>query len=282
MWWQQGGLEQWLGDFLRDALRRRGINPLLTDPHDDVFDLLADPRKFGFSSLDMVQLASRFAACLGLDRTGLSDLLLARRSAKGWCDVARRSRQINDQDIGFYSSGSTASPKLSHHVLSKLQAEAEFFARALPACKRVVSTVPCHHIYGFIWGILLPSESRVPCVFINTAASLPTSWAQQLNDDDMIVATPDIWQLIKDLDITLPARFVGISSTAPLAADTAAFFRARYPQATLAEIYGSTETAGLGWRVADGRGFTLLPWWQLTQQLQVATVVCTISEETHV
>lgn len=284
MWWQQQELEQWLRDFLRDALRKRGVNSLLSDPHEDANDLLTDPRKFGFSSLDMVQLASRFAACMGLDRTGLSDLLLARRSANGWCEVARRSRQINDQEMGFFSSGSTGSPQLTRHQLSKLMAEAEFFARTLPACLRVVSTVPSHHIYGFIWGVLVPAQlpaaKNAPRVFINTASALPTSWAQQLKNHDMIVATPDTWQLLKDLGIPMPEHFVGISSTAPLPADTAEFFRSNYPNATLAEIYGSTETAGMAWRI-NNAGFTLLPWWGLTQTQQATTVYSSISNESH-
>lgn len=281
MWWQQDALEQFLRDFLRDALRRRGLNPLLSAQHENPGELLSAPRDFGFTSLDMVQLASRFAACMGMDRTGVSDLLLARRSAKGWCDVARRSRQINDEELGFYSSGSTGNPQLSRHPFSKLQAEAEFFARTLPACQRIVITVPSHHIYGFIWGILLPAEAKVPSVFVNTDNSLPTSWVQQLNNDDMIVATPDTWQLLKELGLRLPERFVAVSSTAPLAPDIAAFFRSAYPQATLAEIYGSTETAGLGWRTRAHGGYTLLPWWQLTQSQQSTTVVSSISDETH-
>lgn len=281
MWWQRDGLEQWLNDFVHDALRRRGHNALLSGQAGDALDLIASPGKFGFSSLDMVQLASRYAACLGLDRTGLSDLLLARRSATGWCDVARRSRQIYDQQIGVWSSGSTGSPKPVQHDLNKLQSEAEFFARHLPPFKRVVSTVPSHHIYGFIWSHLLPAEAKVPRIFINPGNTLPASWAQQLEDDDLIIAIPDTWRLLKELDIALPHRFTGISSTAPLDADTAAYFRSRNAQTTLAEIYGSTETAGLGWRTVDNAGFALLPWWHLTQTLQVSSVTSSVSKETH-
>ncbi|MDP2126828.1 MAG: AMP-binding protein [Pseudohongiella sp.] len=281
MWWQKEGLEQWLRDFLRDALRRRGVNSLLSDQQTDPLDLLSDPRSFGFSSLDMVQLASRFAACMGLDRTGLSDLLLARRSAKGWCDVARRSRQINDQEMGFYSSGSTSGPKLHRHQSGKLLAEAEYFVRALPVFRRTVCVVPSHHIYGFIWGILLPAENKVPCIFIDTDDTLPTSWARQLKDHDMIVAIPDTWQLLMELDIQLPDHFVGISSTAALPAATADFFRSRYPAAIMAEIYGSSETAGLAWRTVSNSGFTLLPWWQLNQLHQQTTAVSSITDEQH-
>lgn len=279
MWWQREGmLEQWLRDFLRDALRRRGINTLLSDTSVDPFDLLTDPRNAGFSSLDMVQLASRFAVCLGLDKTGLSDLLLARRSAQGWCEVARRSLQINDEHIGFYSSGSTASPSLSRHSLRNLTAEAGFFVDQLSQLipyQRVVSTVPCHHIYGFIWGMLLPQQSAaVENLFVDTSSCLPTSWAAQLCELDLIVATPDTWKLLVALQVPMPRRFVAVSSTAPLPESVALEFAAQHPHAVMVEIYGSTETGGLAWRTHISQAFHLLPRWQLQTDDTGTTAVC--------
>lgn len=296
MWWQHEGiLAQWLRDFLRDALRRRGINALLSDQPIAPEDLLGDPRRFGFASLDMVQLASRFAVCLGLDKTGLSDLLLARRSAPGWCEVARRSLQINDGHIGFYSSGSTASPVLNRHALAALSTEADFFANTLLqriACRRVVSTVPAHHIYGFIWGVLLPQQRAASAplfsdapVFIDTGTRLPTSWVNELTDNDLIVATPDTWKLLADLRLPLPKTFIGISSTAALPAQVAQYFNAHFPDAMLVEVYGSTETAGLGWRCHHHEAFTLLPWWQLQQQRHgeqlSTTAICSRTGESY-
>lgn len=282
VWWQQpNALERWLEDFLRDALRRRGDNALASADGSSPSQLLDSYRDWGFSSLDMIKLASRFAACLGIDRTGLSDLLLARRSAFGWCDVARRSLQIDDALIGFYSSGSTGNPALSRHPLARLQAESDFFAQALPTATRVASTVPRHHIYGFIWGVLLPSSLGVPCITLNPATTLPATWAQQLHNNDLIVATPDIWQLLIDLDISLPKRFVAISSTAPLNPRVAQQIRTRYPDATLAEIYGSTETAGLGWRTGTETGYQLLPWWELDLASEPARVSSERFRENH-
>lgn len=84
MWWQQPGLlDSYLDDFLGDALHRRGLGDLLFDADTRAGDLLTHSRHFGYTSLDMVELARRFASMLGLDRTGISDLLLARRSAEG-------------------------------------------------------------------------------------------------------------------------------------------------------------------------------------------------------
>jgi hypothetical protein len=118
VWWQQtSALENWLDDFLRDALLRRGLGHILADGSANAHDLLSAPRDFGFSSLDMLTLASRFATCLGIERTGLEDLLLARRSADGWLAVAQRSLAIVDSQMRFYSSGSTGAPAVHPSAL---------------------------------------------------------------------------------------------------------------------------------------------------------------------
>ncbi|MEX0738823.1 MAG: AMP-binding protein [Pseudohongiella sp.] len=266
MWWQQPGLlESWLDDFLSDALQRRGLGELLLDDTTQATDLLTQPGHFGFASLDMVDMARRFAHALGIERTGLSDLLLARRSAQGWAAVARRSLDIDHSTLYFYSSGSTGKPTPSAHTLDKLQREINAFRHLLPPPKRVVSTVPTHHIYGFIWSVLLPTTLNCERIRVHPARSLPSTWAKELRDDDLIVATPDIWSMLLAHDVALPDRFTGISSTAPLPETTASGIRAQYPGAVLMEVYGSSETAGLAWRQQDKSAFTLLPYWQLLQ-----------------
>ncbi|MDO9477076.1 MAG: AMP-binding protein [Pseudohongiella sp.] len=281
-WWQQpGALERWQEDFFSDALRRRGKSELLQDEQALPSQLLSRYKELGFSSLDMLTLASRFAACLGLNRTGLSDLLLARRSAAQWCELARRSLEKDNSHLGFYSSGSSSSPTLSVHTLAKLQVEADFFAQQLTSCRRVVCTVPQHHIYGFIWGNLVPLALNVPCISLNPLKSLPVSWSAQLHEHDVIVATPDIWQLILDLDVSLPEQFVAISSTAPLAPRVARQLCARYPASTQIAVYGSTETAGLAWRYWEQADYQLLPWWSLSLRSGHASVSCEQFGEHH-
>ncbi|TFH74878.1 hypothetical protein E3V39_01595 [Gammaproteobacteria bacterium LSUCC0112] len=281
-WWHQSNnLEQWLDDFLSDALRRHGRSELLQARLCAPSQLLTDYKSLGFSSLDMVTLASRFAACLGLNHTGLSDLLLAKRSAAGWCEVARRSLGINDRHVGFYSSGSTGRPALSVHALQKLQCEAHFFAQLLAPFKRIVCAVPSHHIYGFIWGNILPVALNTHCLRLNPITSLPVSWAAQFHEHDVIVATPDIWRLLLELDVALPTQFAAISSTAPLAPEVAEALSVRFPESTQLAVYGSTETAGLAWRYWTQADYQLLPWWQLTEQHDRATVYSERFDEQH-
>lgn len=265
MWWQQAGLlDSFLDDFISDALHRRGLGDLLLDADTRATELLTNPRHFGFSSLDMVELARRFAQTLGLDRTGISDLLLARRSAEGWLGVARRSLEIDDSQFVFHTSGTTASPKPVTHYTWRLQREVNMLATLLNKPARIVSMVPTHHIYGFIWAIILPAHYRILMLRMRPEQSLPEDWAAQLRDGDMIIATPDIWSLVDRLDVKLPRYFTGISSTAPLAAEVAASLRQDHPDAVLMEVFGSTETAAIGWRIKDGSAFNLLPYWQLT------------------
>lgn len=267
MWWQQtSALENWLDDFLRDAMMRRGLGHILADGSANAHDLLSAPRDFGFSSLDMLTLASRFATCLGIERTGLEDLLLARRSADGWLAVAQRSLAIDDSQMRFYSSGSTGAPAVHSHKLSLLLRETEHFQAILtPAC-RIVSLVPCHHIYGFIWGVLLAQTMGVAAIRINPATTLPSSWCRRLQENDLIVATPDLWSMVVDTQAAMPSGFTAVSSTAPLNPKTAHALLALYPGITLTEVYGSSETAGIAWRQNHSRQFTLLPYWELLQQ----------------
>ena len=266
------GLQRWLRDFLRDVLQRRGLSELLADPEFDPASLLDDPRSFAMNSLDMISMASRAAGSLGLDRTGLSDLLLARRSFQGWLEVMRRSLQADDSQIGFYSSGSTGSPAMTLHTVDHLLTECQAFEQVLNgldvAPGRLVSTVPSHHIYGFIWSQLLPAVMSLPVYRVHPAASLPTTWVKILKDGDVLICTPDLWQLLLQLDMKLPDRFIGISSAGALPTDIARAIRQRFPQSCLLEIYGSTESAGVAYREQDGSDYRLLPYWQLQQDLQ--------------
>ncbi len=265
MWWQNRTLiEHFISDFLLDYLKRQGMHSANTisggfDPD----RLLRNPAECGLDSLKYIGMTTRFSQCLGICRTGLADLLLARRTLAGWADVAQRSLATNSERIGFHSSGSTGTPSMKELETWRLEREMRHFSDIIDRPCRIIATVPGHHIYGFLWTVMLPNMLGVPVMRLNPASSLPSSWSTLLEENDLIVATPDIWELIVRHDINLPQKFTGVSSTAPLPAGIAATLRQRHRAATVIEVYGSTETAGIGWRSASDAPYALLPYWTL-------------------
>lgn len=264
MWWKNAEtLQAVTTDFVVGELQRAGVHSGEAARSDaSAADrVLSDPAAHGLASLPFLDMASRFSRSLGLDRTGLADLLLARRSLQGWTETAARSLAVDDTHLGFHSSGSTGNPVCQEHSLAFLMREVRHFSEVLQATDRVTSLVPSHHIYGFLWSVLLPERLGCPVERLSPARSLPGSLAARCREHDVVVGTPDLWRRMLEQNAALPQHFTAISSTAPLGRDTAALFRSRFPGARLIEAYGSTETAGIAWREGAASDWSLLPWW---------------------
>jgi len=265
MWWQdREALRAYTADFVDGQLRRLGLGPASRSGTvaGDAGQALSDPAACGLASLPFLEMAGRFSEALGLDRTGLADLLLVHRSLDGWVETAARSLAIDDRAIRFHSSGSTGEPARSQHTLTALQRETAFFAAELAPVRRVVALVPAHHIYGFLWTLLLPRALQCPVERLSPARLLPATLARRISEDDVVVGTPALWRLLLEHRQQLPARFTAISSTAPLPLEVGAMLRRELPDTRLIEVYGSTATAAIGWRQTPGEDWSLLPWWR--------------------
>ncbi|MFW6229200.1 MAG: hypothetical protein ACOC2V_07045, partial [Alkalispirochaeta sp.] len=140
----------------------------------------------------------------------------------------------------------------------------------------VIVTVPVHHIYGFLFGVLLPATLGVPAV--DAQGTLLTGDARP-RDGDLVISVPFLWERLLTGISRWGEDVVGVSSTAPLPPATAragctgenapgAGARGSRGLARFIEVYGSSETAGIGWRdhcaalpAATTPGFTLFPYW---------------------
>lgn len=218
-------------------------------------------------SLARMQLATAAATWCNAYDAGFEDLFLAKRSAADWAAVMLRARAGGAAHFTFSSSGSTGVRKHIRHREDVLAQEAQAWAhvlgsaasRAATPISRVVVLVPTHHIYGFIWGVLLPLALKVPSIDADLA-DMP-----DLMPGDLVIAVPDQWAYLASSGTPWPPGVQGISSTAPLphaihrqlidqpASGTGA------PLARLLQIYGSSETAGLAWRAGPEAPYTLAP-----------------------
>ena len=214
-------------------------------------------------SLACMQMATAGGTWCNAFETGYEDLFLAKRNVPAWAAGMHRVALSSGTHITFSSSGTTGVRKHIRHRLSVLMDEARVWADLLSppksnaqgtSIKRVVVLAPTHHIYGFIWGVLLPMVLKVPVIDADLEAF------PELLAGDLVVAVPDQWTWLADAHHLLgrwPTEVKGVSSTAPLPAQVhrrltdatgTADAVATAPLAQLLHVYGSAETAGLAWR----------------------------------
>lgn len=85
--------------------------------------------------------------------------------------------------------------------------------------------------------------------------------ARQLAPGDLVVGFPDFWRAVTPVAGALAEGVTGVSSTAPCP-DEVARAVAASGVARLVQVYGSSETAGVGWRDSPDEDYRLFPYWQ--------------------
>ncbi|MFW5683927.1 MAG: AMP-binding protein, partial [Spirochaetota bacterium] len=220
-------------------------------------DTTLDERGVGLDSFDLLTLAGRVNTMFHLHEAGIEEYLLARRRPLDWGEIILHAwRNQKRPRVTFTTSGTTGTPRPITHELAALDEEISAFLDLLPPARRTLAYVPAHHIYGFLFTVMMPTR--------DSSEHVP-AWLNPLGaparPGDRIVAFPEMWRLIA-AGPHLPQRVHGISSTAPLSADVAATIRSGGVR--LVEIYGSTESAGVGYRTETNAPYRLLPHWKRT------------------
>ena len=234
-------------------------------------------RGLALDSLACMQLATAAATWCNAFNAGYEDLFLAKRNTVEWAAAMQRVLGLGGEHLTFSSSGSTGARKHIRHQFELLMDEAKAWARMLNQAQpnqqdgqehtpigRVVVLAPTHHIYGFIWGVLIPMVLNVP------ATDADLEQLPKLLPGDLVVAVPDQWTWLADaqhLTAGWPKAVKGISSTAALPAHIhhqltgaidAQGLSTKPALAQLLQIYGSVETGGLAWRDDPSHPYTLL------------------------
>ncbi len=159
-----------------------------------------------------------------------------------------------------YTSGSTGDHTACPKTARQLLGEARLLARTfpLPEGARVLPMVPSHHIYGLLFGVLVPLVSgasfyrHTPLHAAEIAAVGPV---------DVLVSVPaHLRGLLIAKAGELPPVARAFSSAAPLSPRVADAVKERFGW-TITEVFGSSETGGIAWRQSGGRG----PWTPLPE-----------------
>ena len=264
-WWQgPGTLERLVADLIEAELRalRPGMPPPARPwPPGQALG----EGGLGLDSLDLLTVAGALSELLQLHESGLDDYLLARRGFGDWLHVARAALARHDRALTFRTSGSTGEPRRCTHPLARLEAEAAFWGALLAGRRRVLAAVPAHHIYGMIFTVLLPRHLAGAEV-LDIRGRSPAALRALLRPGDLVVGHPAWWTAVaRGLPEGVPEDVTGITSTAPCPEATARAVTAA-GFARLVQVYGSSETAGIGWREAPDAPYELLPAWRRGEQ----------------
>ncbi len=220
-------------------------------------ELRVDSHGLAFDSLLRMQVVSQAMDMFGLHDSAIGDKLLIEQSLSDWSQLVCK---FQDGDtVLFRSSGTTGQPRGSRHLARDLLGEAAGFAEILSArgvVRRCVLLAPSHHIYGYIWGVLLPKIMGVPVVAFDESIKAVHG---NLKEGDIVVALPTWWQYLLNGN-RFPPGVRGVSSTQSLSGETWEGLLLRGLSGLL-EVYGSSETAGIGYREQPWAELRLLSRW---------------------
>ncbi|QLE87285.1 acyl-CoA synthetase [Shewanella sp. Scap07] len=156
-------------------------------------------------------------------------------------------------ELQLYTSGSSGEPKAIIKQLAQLDAEVSMLAQTFSkqvAQSSVIATVSHQHIYGLLFKILWPLAAGYP--FLSELVEYPETLTYYTNlfPNLCLVSSPAQLSRLPDaLDNEVQLRSPGVifSSGGPLSFEAASKVAHCYGKLPI-EIYGSTETGGIGYR----------------------------------
>lgn len=264
-------VEIWLRDAIHGEMQR--IRPTYQAPLWSAQTRL-NRAEADIDSIELVDLASSVYLLSDAENSGALNEAKLGASFEQWLDFLETAFALTDV-MHFFSSGSRGERSLHAHPLNALTAEVDAILQRFPMikqAKRVVLCVPGHHIYGFLFGVLLPFALNCSVRrMVNPAAAELRS---VLEPGDVCVSIPRQLAALVDADRAAKAALVddraGKAALAQAKATAPAncFLSAgaslpdaiyeRFASTLVIDIYGSTETAGIGTRCQPGL-FSLLP-----------------------
>ena len=215
-------------------------------------------------SLEMMALSTALSRSIHLENSEIDDNLFNKSLLDDWIAISLKSLSRSSAHISFKSSGSVGLKKYHTHLLAQLEQEAEFLGQLLKGRKRIVKAVPSHHIYGFIFTILLPRYLGDSVEVIDVRGLSFNAIQTLLQPGDLMIAYPEFWQFCDNSNINFASDIVGVNSSGPCPAQIGVNLLHKN-LSCFYEIYGASETAGIGWKNHPSSAYTLFPFWQTTE-----------------
>lgn len=215
-------------------------------------------------SLEMMALSIALSRSIHLENSDINDNLFNKTLLEDWIAISLKSLTHSSAQISFKSSGSVGLKKHHTHSLSQLEQEAEFLGQLLKGRKRILRAVPSHHIYGFIFTVLLPRYLGDSVEVINVRGLSFNAIQALLQSGDLMIAYPEFWQFCDESNMDFPSDIVGINSSGSCPTQVGVNLLDK-KLSSFYEVYGATETAGIGWKSHPLSAYALFPFWIKTE-----------------
>jgi 4-coumarate--CoA ligase (photoactive yellow protein activation family) len=154
------------------------------------------------------------------------------------------------------TSGTTERPKYVTKSMTQLLSELDVLAAVTPIARCVLSTVPLSHLYGLLWGALLPL--RFGARVVSHDALLPADVAAVIEREavDLMISTPAHLRAMSA--VPMPRGLRVVSSGAHLPAELHTGLAMTHDWHVI-DVLGSTETGGIATRDQPNEPWTPLP-----------------------
>lgn len=194
-----------------------------------------------------------------------TQMLLSKDTYAEWAFVvAQALREQETICVTFHTSGSTGTPRPYVFTIRDIEAELHSLAPHFAGRRRIISVMPVHHVFGFVFALMLPRCLGIPSIH---KPPLPTAdFFATLESGDLVLAFPIFWKSFLNMNRSdVPPNVHGVSSAAPCPPEIIERLTGETYQRPLlgrmTEIYGATEFGAIGIRTACHGPYTLLDHW---------------------
>lgn len=241
-----------LKDSLFEFKKLDKLNYNINELDDKIFE------KHPLDSLEIIIFATRISSFFNIHKVGIEDNLLRKRDINFWAEICSQSLMLNGGLITFQTSGSTREPKDITHNISSLKREAYELKEILSPFKKIISLVPAHHIYGFLFGVLLPEISNARVEYSNIVQP------SFLAENDLIISVPSQWSIWSNVLKKNDKLIKGTTSTGKI--DSEVYYKLIKQNVDLFEFYRSTETLGIAYRRSPNDDLKLFSYYSIKNE----------------
>lgn len=213
---------------------------------------------FWLDSLSLVALATEIGTFFGVHHSGLEDNFIRYTDIQSWNDIVLDSLKHSNQTITFFTSGTSGKPKQIEHPLQNIIKEALFLSTLFSKQTSIDSFVRPHHIYGFIYTIVLPQILGVPVTYHEP---LPSRVFFKTAPNTLLVSTPTLYKELALFHEQFAPNSIITSSTEVLPKTVHELLQSKGIQ-EIYEIYGSSESLGVGYKTEAEAPFSLFDYLQ--------------------